>query len=100
MSEGAPDDPLDHAEGWRYLTRLTRRALESFVEFSDPALPEFRRTASETIMQVVVAHEDSGHPNWLNPCGHRQGGMCWRWIRASEHPQPRTRVVKLESLRG
>jgi len=48
----------------------------------------------------VVAHEDPGHPNWLNTCGHRQGGMCWRWIRASEHPQPRTRVVKLESLRG
>ena len=92
LSEGAPDDPLDHAEGWRYLTRLTRGALETFVEFSDPAVPEFR--------PLVVAHEDPGHPNWLNPCGHRQGGMCWRWIRASEHPQPRTRVVKLESLRG
>jgi hypothetical protein len=51
-------------------------------------------------VQVVVAHEDPGHPNWLNTCGHRQGGMCWRWIRAAEHPQPRTRVVKLESLRG
>jgi len=49
LSEGAPDDPLDRAEGWRYLTRLTRGALETFVEFSDPAVPEFRRTASETI---------------------------------------------------
>jgi len=56
--------------------------------------------ADDASVQVVVAHEDPGHPNWLNTCGHRQGGMCWRWIRASEHPQPHTRVVKLESLRG
>jgi hypothetical protein len=51
-------------------------------------------------VRVVVAHEDPGHPNWLDTCGHDQGTMCWRWIRASSHPQPRTRVVKLEELRA
>jgi hypothetical protein len=51
-------------------------------------------------VQVVVAHEDPGVPNWLNTCGHRHGTMCWRWIRAQEHPQPQTRVVKLSELRG
>jgi hypothetical protein len=49
-------------------------------------------------VRVVVAHRDPGHPNWLDPCGHAQGAMCWRWIRAASHPQPRTRVVKLEEL--
>src|SRR5512145_3430406 len=44
-----PADPLDRAEGWRYLTRLTRAALETFVEAADPSAPEFRRTAHETI---------------------------------------------------
>ncbi|MFQ5699152.1 MAG: hypothetical protein ACE5IL_12815 [Myxococcota bacterium] len=49
LGAGAPDDPLTRAEGWRYLTRLTRAALETFVEASDPMAPELRRTAHETI---------------------------------------------------
>ena len=50
-------------------------------------------------IRVVVAHEDPGVDNWLNTCGHQQGTMCWRWIRAVGHPQPQTRVVKLAELR-
>jgi hypothetical protein len=46
---GAPRDPAQQAEGMRYLTRLTRAALEAFVEFNDPAFPVFRRTVHETI---------------------------------------------------
>lgn len=46
---GAPTDPFQQAEGVRYLTRLTRAALEAFVEFGDPEFPELRRTAHETI---------------------------------------------------
>ena len=49
-------------------------------------------------VRVVVAHAAPGVENWLDTCGHRQGAMCWRWIRAAEHPQPRTRVVKLRDL--
>ena len=44
--------------------------------------------------RIVVAHEDPGVPNWINTVGHSQGTMCFRWIRAESHPQPRTRVVK------
>ena len=54
---------------------------------------------SDGSVRVVVAHEDPGLPNWLDTCGHRQGTMCWRWIRASAHPQPATRVVRLGTLR-
>lgn len=46
---GAPQDPAQQAEGVRYLTRLTRAALEAFVEFNDPKYPAFRRTVHETI---------------------------------------------------
>lgn len=51
-------------------------------------------------VQIVVAHEDPGHENWLDPCGHGEGTMCARWIRAKEHPDPQARVVKLAELRG
>jgi hypothetical protein len=43
-----PPDPLDRAEGYRYLSRLARVALETFVEFADPLYPAFRRPAHET----------------------------------------------------
>lgn len=50
-------------------------------------------------VKVILAHEDPGHPNWLQTTGHRQGTMCWRWTKASHHPVPQTKVVKLASLR-
>jgi len=46
---GAPQDPQQQAEGIRYLSRITRAALEAFVEFNDPQFPVFRRTVHETI---------------------------------------------------
>ncbi|WP_372865067.1 DUF1214 domain-containing protein [Spongiibacter sp.] len=44
----APGDALHRAEGWRYLTRLTRIALDMFVECSDPDFPDFYRPSHET----------------------------------------------------
>lgn len=49
-------------------------------------------------LKIIVAHEDPGHPNWIETTGHRQGTMCFRWIRADAHPQPVCRVVKLSEL--
>ncbi len=51
-------------------------------------------------VRLVVAHEDPGLPNWLETAGHTSGTMCFRWIGAAEHPEPRTRVVKLAELRA
>ena len=51
-------------------------------------------------VRLIVAHADPGLPNWLETTGHASGTMCFRWVRAEEHPQPRTRVVKLSSLKG
>ncbi len=49
LREGSPHDPFDRAEGVRYLTRLTRVALESYIEFADPMAPVFRRPSHETV---------------------------------------------------
>ena len=48
--------------------------------------------------QLVVAHRDPGHPNWLDTAGHDHGTMGLRWVRAVGHPEPKTRVVPLASL--
>ena len=49
LGEGTPENPFDRAEGFRYLTRLLRAALETFVEDADPLAPELLRTAHETV---------------------------------------------------
>ena len=49
-------------------------------------------------VRLVVAHRDPGLPNWLETAGHTSGTMCFRWIKASEHPEPGTRVVNMSEL--
>ena len=49
-------------------------------------------------VQVIVAAQNKGFDNWIDTVGHEEGTMCWRWVRANEHPEPQTRVVKLSEL--
>ena len=49
-------------------------------------------------VRVIVAHEDPGLPNWLTTTGHAVGTMCWRWIRADEHPTPKVTLVPFSEL--
>ena len=49
-------------------------------------------------VRIIVAHADPGLPNWIHTTGHSSGTMCFRWIRAKDHPQPQTRVMKLAEL--
>lgn len=51
-------------------------------------------------VRIVVAHEDPGLPNWIETTGHTCGTMCMRWVRAEDHPTPRTRVVTMAALRA
>jgi hypothetical protein len=46
---GTPRDPFNQAEGYRYLTRLTRAGLEAFVEYADADAPVIHRVAHETV---------------------------------------------------
>jgi hypothetical protein len=47
--QGAPRDAFQQAEGVRYLSRLTRAALEAYVEYGDAEFPELRRMVHETV---------------------------------------------------
>lgn len=47
---------------------------------------------------IVLAHNDPGHPNWLQTAGHEQGTMCLRWVGADEHIDPDTRLCKLAEV--
>jgi hypothetical protein len=51
-------------------------------------------------VRIIVAHRDPGHPNWIRTVGHSRGTMCFRWVKADEHPQPRCRVMKHTELGG
>ncbi len=56
------------------------------------------RLRADGSVRMVVAHEDPGVENWLCTTGHRAGTMTLRWVRAKDHPTPRTRVVKRSEL--
>src|SRR5205085_8207597 len=55
-------DALDRAEGYRYLTRLTRLALEKFLEHADPLAPTFYRLSHETA-KIGCDNPDSFYQN-------------------------------------
>lgn len=40
IGHDSPKDPLNQTEGYRYLARLTRVALENFIECSNPFEPK------------------------------------------------------------
>ncbi|HVL00135.1 MAG TPA: hypothetical protein VM553_09995, partial [Dongiaceae bacterium] len=46
---GAPRDAFNQAEGYRYLTRLTRAGLMAFLEHADPRAPVLHRVVHETV---------------------------------------------------
>jgi len=46
---GAPLDPFNQAEGYRYLSRLARAGLEGFLEDADPRVPALKRVVHETV---------------------------------------------------
>ena len=45
---GAPRDPFNQAEGYRYLSRLARASLMAFIEHADPKAPVLHRVVNET----------------------------------------------------
>ena len=49
LRDASPRDPLDVAEGFRYVARIARLALEQQLENSDPLVPRFQRGLNETI---------------------------------------------------
>jgi len=52
-------------------------------------------------LRVIVAHEDPGHPNWLETAGHGHGTLGVRWVGSGvEDVVPTARVVRRATLRS
>ncbi len=62
LADDAPDDPQIRAEGFRYLSRLTRLALKQYVEASDTDFPFFYRLSHETA-KIGADNPDSAYLN-------------------------------------
>ncbi|MCU0847322.1 MAG: hypothetical protein MUD12_05495 [Spirochaetes bacterium] len=50
-------------------------------------------------VRIVVSKTDPGTGNWIDTVGHRHGTMLLRWVKAEHHPQPATRVVKINEVK-
>ena len=59
-----PVTDLDRAEGWRYLSRLTRAGLERMVEFADADFPVFYALSHETI-KIGSDYPDNTYRNCI-----------------------------------
>ena len=47
---------------------------------------------------LVIAHDDPGVPNWLDPSAHSEGYITVRWMGADNYPQPQCTQMKREQL--
>jgi hypothetical protein len=50
-------------------------------------------------VRAVIAHEDPGVPNWLDPAGNRRGTLAARFLLADAAPTPVLRAVPLARVR-
>lgn len=50
------------------------------------------------VFRAVVAHTDPGVANWLDPVGHAEGSLIYRWNLADATPIPELRVLPLAEL--
>ncbi|MDX2166345.1 MAG: hypothetical protein SF182_04755 [Deltaproteobacteria bacterium] len=53
---------------------------------------------ADGVFRAVVTHDDPGLANWLDPVGHVDGSMIFRWNLAEETPVPRLRLLPRAEL--
>jgi hypothetical protein len=56
------------------------------------------RLDADGCFRAVIAHQDPGVPNWLDPAGHRWGTIMGRYLLTGSAPEPRLRVVSQAEL--
>jgi hypothetical protein len=59
--------------------------------------------SSDGTVRIVLAKTNPASlgmniDNWMNTCNRNEGTMCVRWIRAENHPDPVTQVIKIADL--
>lgn len=53
---------------------------------------------SDGSFRIVISEENRGFHNWMATAGHRRGTMGLRWVKATSHPQPTSRIVPLREV--
>ena len=56
------------------------------------------RLDPDGVFRAVIAHEDPGLFNWLDPGGNTVGTVMGRYLLTQSTPMPATRVVKFDEL--
>jgi len=59
----------------------------------------YAKLSSDGKFRAVIALEDPGVPNWLDPAGYAEGGIYGRWYDCDSEPLPSLTRVKLADLR-
>ena len=56
--------------------------------------------SSDGRYRLVISLADPGVPNWLDPVGHHEGAIIYRYqLATASNSSPTTRLVSLEELR-
>lgn len=55
---------------------------------------------SDGRFRAVIAVEDPGVPNWLDPGGHLTRSLMFRWTQANSGPEPHLRIIPAQDVRN
>ncbi len=58
----------------------------------------YARLEDDGELIVVVAHDDPGLPNWLDPSGYAEGYLAYRWMLTESAPAPQAQQVPAARL--
>ncbi|MDB3856035.1 DUF1214 domain-containing protein [Halieaceae bacterium] len=50
--------------------------------------------------RLVISHQDPGVPNWLDPGGHPEGMIMYRYQNSTNAPEPKVTLVTIDQLPG
>jgi hypothetical protein len=104
---------LDDGEALIIETELPERRPYWNIQLNDPyfnaveyvyRLSSFNgataKISSDGKLRAVIALEDPGVPNWLDPAGFKEGTIYGRWYGCDSTPTPTIKRVKLAELRA
>ena len=86
----------------RYWQVMLLDELHTTVDFANrqSSLNDFQaKLDKDGMFRAVIANEDPGVPNWLDPGGLKRGIIQGRWLEASSNPIPTLTKVKLGAVR-